>query len=372
MSKAKSTYQLAGDMVAEYVRPLEPGMLMPAFDLKDEQGRWLRSTDDHLSGHALLILLLNTANADRIDGWIDRLTTWDSRLRNGNFSVVAVTSNANASDNAALCRRKGFNWPMPSDATGRLFAGFGIHKDHGEQDRLILISPFRQIIHWWDTPKNLDECLEQATSTLTMTNNETRTLMPEHAPVLSIPNVLTPTECAAVVDAFETNAPFNVAPPKPEDLKGNYRIPVYEHNRQDRVDCIIRDQKMLQFLDERIFGRVVPMVKKAFAYDVTRREDLHIARYVGDRSGNQMGHRDNVSAPTAHRRFALSMNLNDDYEGGDVVFKEFDQRGYKSVAGTAMIFSSSLLHEVRETTSGTRYTLISHFFNEQSFPQQGS
>lgn len=112
------------------------------------------------------------------------------------------------------------------------------------------------------------------------------------------------------------------------------------------------------------------MVKKAFAFEVTRREDLHIARYVGPRSGNVMGHRDNVSAATAYRRFALSLNLNDDYEGGAVAFKEFSPHGYKAPAGSALVFSSALLHEVQETTQGVRYTLISHFFNEQTLPQR--
>ena len=111
------------------------------------------------------------------------------------------------------------------------------------------------------------------------------------------------------------------------------------------------------------------MIQKSFAFEVTRREDLHIARYSGARSGNQMGHRDNTSAATAYRRFALSMSLNDDYEGGEIVFREYSPRGYKPPAGTAMVFSSALLHEVLETTRGVRYNLISHFFNEQTLPR---
>ena len=79
-----------------------------------------------------------------------------------------------------------------------------------------------------------------------------------------------------------------------------------------------------------------------------------------------MGHRDNTSPATAYRRFALSMALNEDFEGGAIVFKEFSPRGYSPPAGTAIVFSSSLLHEVEETTRGVRYNLISHFFNEQS------
>ncbi|MEN7343344.1 MAG: 2OG-Fe(II) oxygenase [Pseudomonadota bacterium] len=370
MGEIKTTYELAQAQVASYVRPIEPGMMMPPFDLKDEAGRWLRLSDDHLSGKPLLILLLNTRDATRINAWLETLSDLDTSLREQNFYVIVITTNSDADSNARLCRDKGLHWPMPSDATGRVFAGLGIHKDRGQSDRLLLVSPFRQILTWWDEPEQHAETIREAMQMMTDNTQPKDRLMPPHAPILAVPNVLTPSECASMIEAFENNSTFTVRPPKPEELRGDFKIPVYEHNRQDRVDCIIRDQRMLQFLDERIFGRVVPMVKKAFAFDVTRREDLHIARYVGERGGNQMGHRDNVSAPTAHRRFALSMNLNDDYEGGDVVFQEFDDRGYKSPAGTAVIFSSSLLHEVRETTSGTRYTLISHFFNEQSIQQR--
>jgi predicted 2-oxoglutarate/Fe(II)-dependent dioxygenase YbiX len=74
-----------------------------------------------------------------------------------------------------------------------------------------------------------------------------------------------------------------------------------------------------------------------------------------------MGHRDNMEPPGAHRRFALSVSLNDDYEGGGISFREFSPKAYRVPAGTAMVFSSSLLHEVEETTEGVRYNLISHF-----------
>ena len=192
---------------------------------------------------------------------------------------------------------------------------------------------------------------------------------PPHAPILIVPNVLSPEECGKLVESVETDTPFMVRQPQPGEIAGNYRIPVYEHNRQDRVDLIIKDPNTLKFLDERLFGRVTPMIKKSFAYDVQRREDLHIARYHGAREGVTMGHRDNVDAPGAHRRFALSMSLNDEYEGGEITFSEFSPKGYRVPAGTAMVFSSSLLHEVQETTSGVRYNLITHLFNDQALPK---
>ncbi len=169
-----------------------------------------------------------------------------------------------------------------------------------------------------------------------------------------------------LVDSFETGAPFMVRPPHTGKVAGDYRIPVYEHDRQDRGDQILRDSSTRALLDERLFERVVPLIQKAFAFQVAQREDLHIARYVGPRSGHSMGHRDNTSAATTYRRFALSMPLNDDYAGGEIVFREFSPRGYRLAPETALIFSSSLLQEALETTAGVRYNLISHLCSQAS------
>lgn len=79
-----------------------------------------------------------------------------------------------------------------------------------------------------------------------------------------------------------------------------------------------------------------------------------------------MGHRDNTSAAASYRRFALTVPLNDDYEGGEIVFREYSPRGYRPEPGTAVVFSSSLLHEILETAKGVRYALITHFYNEES------
>jgi predicted 2-oxoglutarate/Fe(II)-dependent dioxygenase YbiX len=71
-----------------------------------------------------------------------------------------------------------------------------------------------------------------------------------------------------------------------------------------------------------------------------------------------------VSLPREPSRVAMSLLLNDDYEGGEIVFREFTNRGLRAPAGTAVVFSSSLLHEVLETRSGVRYVLITHLFND--------
>ncbi|MEO1582388.1 MAG: hypothetical protein AAFR91_11110 [Pseudomonadota bacterium] len=363
MSSETPTYDRAADQVVDYVRPLWHGAPIPAFDVKDEIGRPLRFTDDYLCGSTMALLLLNTANEERIQHLLSVFAQKTKALAAAEITVVAFSADASAARNLERKQAAGFVWPIPADATGQQFAALGLHKGSGTTDRIIWITPRRTVHAWFDEASAPDAVLEQIMSELP---SNTLGEMPLHPPVLIVPDVLSREECAKLIESVESGTPLAVRPPRSGELQGDYQIPVYDHNRQDRVDHIIKDESTQQFLDERIFSRVVPMVKKAFAFDVTRREDLHVARYAGNRQGNTVGHRDNITAATAHRKFALSLNLNDDYEGGDVVFKEYSATGYKGSAGAALIFSSSLLHEVRETTQGIRYTLISHFFNEQS------
>lgn len=356
------TYTKAAGQIAEYVRPLWHGAPIPSFDVKDESGRPLRFADDYLCGKTMLLVILNTASKERAKLVLSAVATQVSALESADIAVVGFSANASAAENRALKQDTGFVWPLPADATGQQLAALGLHKGSGVSDRLIWVSPRRTVHAWYDEADNIGPILETI-----MTHQPSQPVgeMPMHPPVLIVPDVLTREECGELIKSVETNVPFSVRPPRSGEFSGDYQIPVYDHNRQDRVDHIIRDERTQRFLDERIFSRIVPVIKKSFAFDVTRREDLHIARYEGHREGNVIGHRDNVTAATGHRKFALSLNLNDDYEGGDVVFNEYSNIGYRGQAGAALIFSSSLLHEVRETMSGIRYTLISHLFNEQ-------
>ena len=370
MADTRPTYQISAPSIRPYVQPLWPGSLAVGFETRDEQGRRLTLADDHLSGHFLLLAFLSEPYGDEAAALLRGIAECEAGLDAANATVIAVSASSDAARNRELKRATGFPWPIACDPSGALFASYGLHKGTDQTNRLVLLTPFRQIRTWFDLEQGTDkdkrigatlrtimELMENAAAA------EEMRWSPPHAPVLIVPNVLSPEECGKLVESVETDTPFMVRRPQPGEVAGNYKIPVYEYDRQDRVDLIIKDPNTLAFLDERIFTRVTPMIKKAFAFDVTRREDLHIARYVGKREGYEIGHRDNSSPAGAHRRFALSMSLNEDYEGGGVAFKEFSPKGYRVPAGTAMVFSSSLLHEVQETTSGVRYNLISHLFS---------
>ena len=364
MADTRPTYQISAPSIRPYVQPLWPGALAMGFESRDEQGRRLTLADDHLSGYHLLLVFLSDPHSDEAVALMRALAEREAQFDAANATVIAVSASSDAAHNKQLKRASGFPWSVACDPSGGLFASYGLHKGHDRANRLVMLTPFRQIRAWYDLELDAGETLKVIMDQLenAKTAEEMR-WSPPHAPVLIVPNVLSPEECGKLVESVETDTPFMVRRPQPGEIAGNYKIPVYEYDRQDRVDLIIKDPNTLKFLDERIFTRVTPMIKKAFAFDVTRREDLHIARYVGKREGFEIGHRDNSSPAGAHRRFALSMSLNEDYEGGGVAFKEFSPKGYRVPAGTAMVFSSSLLHEVQETTSGVRYNLISHLFS---------
>ena len=366
MSQHTPTYDQAAPQLADYVQPLAHGALAIPFEVRDVNGRVLRLDDDFMAGQALLVVFVDAA-AEAAGAALHALAAAEPALAGRRARALVIAADSHAERNRALASAHGLGSPVCGDSTGVVFASYGLHKRHGPAVRWVLLTPYRQVRAWFDAPIDPATALDAIHRLLDDAQmSEASTWRVPHAPILVVPNVLTREECAQLIETFERGSPLMVRPPRPGELDGNYRIPVYEHNRQDRIDEIIRNRETLAFLDERLFGRVVPMIRKAFAFDITRREDLHIARYAGERGGNEMGHRDNVSATTAYRRFALSMNLNDDYDGGEVVFREFSNDGYRGEPGAAMVFSSSLLHEVLETTRGVRYTLISHLFNEQT------
>lgn len=368
--KALPTYELAADHVAAHVKPLETGALAAAFSLRDEDGRRLQMEDDHLSGKSLVLVFLDSDDDPRCQEVLSALARRQPDLERLNATVVAINADTDARRNWRLKHASGFFWPIVCDCSGAVFANYGLHKNHGPASRLVLLSPLRQVRSWRDEPADTDRTVESIMNEIAdMRVNEDPRWFPVHAPVLIIPNVLSRDECQRLIHAFETGGPFLVKDTGGQQPKGDFKMPVYEHDRQDRVDHMIQDPGMLEFLTERIGTRVNPMIKKAFAFEVNRRESLHIARYTGKRGGHLMGHRDNTGPTTAYRRFAFSMNLNDDYEGGGVAFREFNDHPYRGEPGTALVFSSSLLHEVEETTSGVRYNLITHLFNESTIQQ---
>lgn len=60
----------------------------------------------------------------------------------------------------------------------------------------------------------------------------------------------------------------------------------------------------------------------------------------------------------------MSVNLNSDFEGGEVGFPEYGPRRYRPPLGCALVFSCSLLHSVSAVTRGNRYAFLPFLHDE--------
>jgi predicted 2-oxoglutarate/Fe(II)-dependent dioxygenase YbiX/peroxiredoxin len=183
------------------------------------------------------------------------------------------------------------------------------------------------------------------------------------APVLIVPRVFEPSLCRHLIDLYEADGGTASGFMREEDGITVAKMDFVHKRRSDRT---ITDQHLQNRLGERLWKTLRPMVQRAFQFDATRIERWLIACYNGDGEGGHFrAHRDNTTKGTAHRKFAVTINLNaEDYEGGDLRFPEFGQRRYRAPTGGAVIFSCSLLHEALPVTRGKRYAFLPFLYDD--------
>jgi hypothetical protein len=185
------------------------------------------------------------------------------------------------------------------------------------------------------------------------------------APVLLVPQVLPAAFCRQLIDRW-------AAADKQEDVaSGHYAVAAGEPGNPSvqkpelkrRIDWLIPDGPVHDGIRDLLSRRVAPELRKAFDFQAANYEQLRLGCYDAARGGYFRRHRDNVGPPEIRRRrFAMSLNLNEDYEGGEVRFPEYGPQLYRPPAGGALLFSCSLLHEAMEIRSGRRFVLLTFFF----------
>jgi 2OG-Fe(II) oxygenase superfamily len=170
------------------------------------------------------------------------------------------------------------------------------------------------------------------------------------APVLLLERVVEPQLCRTLIDYWQCHD-------KVSNTVGGPQGNVVNGNVKRRHDVQLDDPRLFVPLRDCLVRRVVPAILRSFQVGIMVIEAPIIGCYDADSGGRFGRHRDNTSSYTAHRQFALSLNLNPgvEYEGGELRFPEFGRELYRPVAGGALVFSSSLLHEVVPVTRGRRF-----------------
>ena len=139
---------------------------------------------------------------------------------------------------------------------------------------------------------------------------------------------------------------------------------VHDPAHKRRRDVTVEDPQLVGAIQSRILRRVASEIRKIFHFDATRMERYIVSCYAAEDGGHFRAHRDNTTRGTAHRRFAVSINLNDTFEGGEVSFPEYGKRGFKAPPGGAVIFPCALLHAVSRVTAGRRYAFLPFLYDE--------
>lgn len=183
-----------------------------------------------------------------------------------------------------------------------------------------------------------------------------------HAPIIVLPNVFEPHLCERLIRLYEENGGKQSGFMR--EMKGK-TVEVHDHRHKSRKDYIIDNQDVINETQLRFRRRVAPEIQKVHQFAVTRMERYIVSCYAQEDRAHFNAHRDNTTKGTAHRRFAVSVNLNDDFDGGEVSFPEYGSRSFKAPAGGAVIFSCSLLHAVSTVTRGRRYAFLPFLYDDE-------
>jgi len=181
------------------------------------------------------------------------------------------------------------------------------------------------------------------------------------APVLFLPRVFEPELCERLIRLYEATGGQESGFMREI---GGRTVGVTDPGFKRRRDHIIEDAELIALLQARFVQRVVPQIAKAYQFPVTRMERYIVACYAAEDGGHFSAHRDNTTRGTAHRRFAVSVNLNADFDGGEVSFPEYGARRFRPPPGGAVVFSCSLLHRVAPVTRGRRYAFLPFLYDE--------
>jgi predicted 2-oxoglutarate/Fe(II)-dependent dioxygenase YbiX len=181
------------------------------------------------------------------------------------------------------------------------------------------------------------------------------------APILVAPRVLEPDFCTDLVSRYRAAGGKETGFMRQVD---GMTVARHDPAHKRRKDHEIEDVDVQAALRGRLVRRLAPEIRKAFQFEPTRIERYIVACYDAADGGHFQPHRDNTTLGTAHRRFAVSINLNDEFDGGDLRFPEFGSRTYRPPLGGAVVFSCSLLHEATRVMRGVRYATLPFLYDD--------
>ncbi len=320
---------------------LLPGDPVPVLPLKGAAGETINLWDQSLAGRAVLLWFSGPASSAETRRALSQHLAELAKLETLVYEVTlpgaelpAASPLERATDSGEAARAFGLSPPgfAVLDAARRFAAGF----DEG------------------GLPRAVQLCRDLFARSAAQT-------VGAQPPVLIVPGLFEPELCRRLIEHW------NVSEKRADTVSSASRGDAYASAAfKKRRDVWIAEPELLRLLQQRIGRRAVPEIRKAFNFRVVHGEVMRIGCYDAADGGYFRAHRDNTTPYTAHRQFAMSVNLNTgEYEGGDVHFPEYGRQLYRPEAGGAVVFSCSLLHEALPVTKGRRFGLFTFLFDEE-------
>ncbi|GBQ19944.1 alkyl hydroperoxide reductase [Tanticharoenia sakaeratensis NBRC 103193] len=181
-------------------------------------------------------------------------------------------------------------------------------------------------------------------------------------PAIIMSDVFEPAFCDALITEYHTRG-FQHSGVFTETV-GGQTARAMDSGFKRRRDCILEDETLLDGARARILRRIVPEIGRVFQSRAGYLERVIVASYDGRERGRFGAHRDNTMLATEHRQFAISINLNDQFAGGELVFPEYGPKRFRPPAGGAAVFSCGLLHRVEPVEQGARFACLTFAYDE--------
>jgi len=182
-----------------------------------------------------------------------------------------------------------------------------------------------------------------------------------NAPILVLPDVFDIDLCKRLIGLYDAHG-GEISGFMQEE--GGKTVAKHDPQRKVRRDYLIQDREIIQLIQRHVRRKIAPEIQRVHHFHATRMERYIVCCYSAEEGGHFFPHRDNTTKGTAHRRFAVSINLNDDFDGGELSFPEYGAKSIKIPVGTAVVFSCSLMHAVSKVTRGRRYAFLPFLYDD--------
>jgi predicted 2-oxoglutarate/Fe(II)-dependent dioxygenase YbiX/peroxiredoxin len=314
------------------------------FDLHVAAGRWI------------VLCFLGTPADQRAQRELNELLTEAHRFDEDRLVFYGVFT-APPTDAALYVSSAHRALSFVADYDGAISRAYGA----AAMPRTIILDPMLRAVAdvAWDEPAGHAETVRRVLQSLPAVDESAGT--PMSAPVLIVPRVFDFPLCDFLMQFYQEvggqDSGFML------DIEGKTTT-VLDYRLKRRTDVPVAMPEVRDLVRGQIVRRLLPAIERYFQFQATRMDRYIVACYDSADGGHFHRHRDNVNAGAEHRRFAVSINLNGDFDGCDLIFPEFGRKTYRPPTGGAIVFSCGALHQVTPVTRGRRYAFLAFLYGE--------